>query len=154
MTQWLSVSEAARSAGVTADSIRRWCNAGLLEAVKTSGGHRRINADTLRDALQNGTKKVPVLSKQTAHLAEVFEIWQEQIESILPLDDHLYPPSEARQALAALVGRNAHGGLLHTVETLISELRELERLGDDRSPTPRSSFDVSRLASMRPSNTL
>lgn len=48
---WITVSEAARAAGVSPDSVRRWADSGRVEAVRTPGGHRRVNADSLTDAL-------------------------------------------------------------------------------------------------------
>jgi excisionase family DNA binding protein len=49
MTQgrYLTTAEAAVRAGVTAKTISRWVDAGVLYAVFTTGGHRRIELSHL-----------------------------------------------------------------------------------------------------------
>ena len=43
----LSPKKAAKVLGVSESSVKRWCDAGHLAVVKTSGGHRRISVQTL-----------------------------------------------------------------------------------------------------------
>ena len=43
----LSPKKAAKVLGVSESSVKRWCDAGHLAVVKTSGGHRRISIQTL-----------------------------------------------------------------------------------------------------------
>ncbi|MBT6175625.1 MAG: helix-turn-helix domain-containing protein [Deltaproteobacteria bacterium] len=43
----LSPKKAAKVLGVSESSVKRWCDAGHLQVVKTSGGHRRISVQTL-----------------------------------------------------------------------------------------------------------
>ena len=43
----LSPKKAAKVLGVSESSVKRWCDAGHLSVVKTSGGHRRISIQTL-----------------------------------------------------------------------------------------------------------
>lgn len=42
MKRFLSPKQAARSMGVSESSLKRWCDRGTLEVLKTAGGHRRI----------------------------------------------------------------------------------------------------------------
>ena len=42
-TDWLSLGPAARILGVDADTLRRWADAGRIEAFTTPGGHRRFS---------------------------------------------------------------------------------------------------------------
>ena len=42
-TDWLSLGPAARLLGVDADTLRRWADAGRIEAFTTPGGHRRFS---------------------------------------------------------------------------------------------------------------
>lgn len=45
----LSPRELARALGVSESSVKRWVDQGALEAIRTTGGHRRISlADTMR----------------------------------------------------------------------------------------------------------
>ena len=39
---FFSPRQAAKAIGVSESSLKRWCDAGLLNAVKTAGGHRRL----------------------------------------------------------------------------------------------------------------
>lgn len=47
----LTPGQAAKRAGVNPKTLSRWADMGLLDTVRTLGGHRRINADSLTDAL-------------------------------------------------------------------------------------------------------
>ncbi len=49
------VAEAARCLDVHERTVRRMCGRGELDGVKV-GGRWRIDRDSLRDALQNGTE--------------------------------------------------------------------------------------------------
>ena len=51
----VSIAEAARIAGVTPATIRRWEVVGLLPARRTLGGHRRYSPTELRDMLARAT---------------------------------------------------------------------------------------------------
>jgi excisionase family DNA binding protein len=46
--------------GVTAMSVIRWCEQGLIPAIKTAGGHRRIPAQAVRAFLEQRGMPVPV----------------------------------------------------------------------------------------------
>ena len=45
--QSFSTSEVAKYCHVTADTIRKWAEAGRIQVIKTPGGHRRIRRDDL-----------------------------------------------------------------------------------------------------------
>lgn len=47
MVQLLSTSDAARIIGVGTTSVKRWADTGLLDCVRTAGGHRRFTRDSL-----------------------------------------------------------------------------------------------------------
>jgi excisionase family DNA binding protein len=47
----LTTAEAAAFAGVTASTIKRWADTGLLPCVRTAGGHRRIERHALEHML-------------------------------------------------------------------------------------------------------
>lgn len=42
MDKLLSPKQVARAIGVSEASLKRWCDRGVIEAVKTAGGHRRL----------------------------------------------------------------------------------------------------------------
>jgi excisionase family DNA binding protein len=52
--EWLGIHAAAREAGVSDDTIRRWADAGKVEAMRTGGGHRRIEAGSLHRLMHSG----------------------------------------------------------------------------------------------------
>lgn len=55
----VSPSQAARAIGVSESSLKRWCDSGLLQVVRTAGGHRKIAiGEVIRFASSNGTSLV------------------------------------------------------------------------------------------------
>ena len=48
-TDWISPKQAARAIGVSESSLKRWCDQGLIQTVRTGGGHRKmLRAEVLR----------------------------------------------------------------------------------------------------------
>ena len=59
MKTLLSTAEAAHLAGVGTTSVKRWADEGVLECLKTAGGHRRFERSTLEAFLRtHGSKPV------------------------------------------------------------------------------------------------
>lgn len=52
MGEWLTVREAARLAGVDSDTIRRWCDRGMIPSMRTPGGHRRVESEGLVEVMR------------------------------------------------------------------------------------------------------
>lgn len=74
MIDWLSLNEAAKVLGVHPSTLRRWSDEGNIASVRTEGGHRRFDRDTLIEFLDKQQEKpssplVPTKSN-TAGLAE------------------------------------------------------------------------------------
>ena len=53
MEALLSTAEAARLAGVGTTSVKRWADEGVLECLKTAGGHRRFERSALEAFLRS-----------------------------------------------------------------------------------------------------
>jgi excisionase family DNA binding protein len=51
MPEYVTPAEAAQRLGVTRDTIRRYVDAGKLDGIKTPGGQRRIDRQSLERAL-------------------------------------------------------------------------------------------------------
>ncbi len=59
MDELVSPKQAARAMGVSESSLKRWCDRGLLAAVRTPGGHRRLPvAEVLRFVKERGRELV------------------------------------------------------------------------------------------------
>lgn len=59
---WISVTEAAHHAGVGTDTIRRWADAGRVQAIRTVGGHRRVDVESLTSVLRHGRMEARSIS--------------------------------------------------------------------------------------------
>jgi excisionase family DNA binding protein len=49
MSKLVTISQAAEELGVSAKTVRRWEESGLIRGVRTYGGHRRFDLDALRE---------------------------------------------------------------------------------------------------------
>ncbi len=54
---WLTIQEASDLLGVSPATLRRWTEAGDLEAFVTPGGHRRFARSSILELLPSGTKR-------------------------------------------------------------------------------------------------
>ena len=127
-TTWMTITEAARAAGVTPDTIRRWCDSGKLPAIRTGGNHRRIDEQGLYAMLSDGPTAALSLSPATKDLAAVIDNWRDQVESLRPFVERPADTYDSiDDALRALRGPLAarRGGLLGALEGLIRELEEV-----------------------------
>jgi methanogenic corrinoid protein MtbC1 len=58
-TKLVSPKQAARAMGVSESSLKRWCDRGLIETVRTAGGHRKmLVSEVLRYLRQNDKRLV------------------------------------------------------------------------------------------------
>jgi excisionase family DNA binding protein len=61
----LSIGEAAAVKGVSIDTLRRWEKEGKIQSVRTDGGHRRYDIDTLIDFRE--TRKTVAYARVSSH---------------------------------------------------------------------------------------
>jgi excisionase family DNA binding protein len=52
--QQLTTSEAASELGVSTETVRRWCDQGLLECYRLPGRHRRVSAAAVEALIGHG----------------------------------------------------------------------------------------------------
>lgn len=74
--QSFSTSEVAKYCHVTADTIRKWAEAGKIRVFKTPGGHRRIRRDELLRFLRENA--IPVHQELDASSAKVLIVDDEK----------------------------------------------------------------------------
>lgn len=74
--QSFSTSEVAKYCHVTADTIRKWAEAGKIRVFKTPGGHRRIRRDELLRFLRDNN--IPVHQELDASSAKVLIVDDEK----------------------------------------------------------------------------
>ena len=60
--RWMSREEASRALGISATTLRRWSDAGMVETFVTPGGHRRFDAASVA-ALMPGTQSRPTMER-------------------------------------------------------------------------------------------
>lgn len=65
MGRFLSIGEAAAVKGVSIDTPRRWEKEGKIQSVRTDGGHRRYEIDTL--IVFKETRKTIAYARVSSH---------------------------------------------------------------------------------------
>ena len=63
VAQLLSTSDAARLIGVGTTSVKRWADTGLLDCVRTAGGHRRFTRDSLDRFIRMQSHEEPMATE-------------------------------------------------------------------------------------------
>lgn len=63
MAELLSTSEAARIIGVGTTSVKRWADTGLLDCVRTAGGHRRFTRQAVEQFVRLQQNVEPVVDE-------------------------------------------------------------------------------------------
>jgi excisionase family DNA binding protein len=58
MDQILTPKQVAQALNVSESSIKRWCDRGVIESLKTGGGHRRIPIDSLMSFLESTNRRL------------------------------------------------------------------------------------------------
>lgn len=71
MSKLLTTTDAARLAGVTPSSIKRWADQSLLPCVKTPGGHRRFERRVLERFLREQSVSQEDIPTQTEELFQL-----------------------------------------------------------------------------------
>lgn len=59
MSEYIKPGEAADLLGVSRDTIRRYVDLGLLEGIKTPGGQRRVDRDSVRSVIERRVVVAP-----------------------------------------------------------------------------------------------
>jgi len=66
---WVSLGQASKLLGVSHSTVRRWADAGEIRSFRTSGGHRRILEDDVRQLLAQGVQAAS--SQDTDRISEL-----------------------------------------------------------------------------------
>lgn len=126
---FLSVGAAAHLAGVSADTIRRWCTNGRLPY--RQGGpnnHRRILRSDLLVLLSGEATEPPIRGRGgRRRLPELLEEWSEELDDLLPW---AAGPLDTEQRLTKLVvivrgfsSDGGRGGLIGKLSELVGDLQ-------------------------------
>lgn len=66
---WLTLGAAAELLGVSESTVRRWADAGEIRSYRTSGGHRRVMEEDLRQLVSGGSAAPARDSERISDLA-------------------------------------------------------------------------------------
>ena len=73
MPKYLTTGQAAKLCAVTPDTVLKWIRSGQLKALRTAGGHHRIERADLEDMIPKPPPPAPeLLPIATASMAEAF----------------------------------------------------------------------------------
>ncbi|MCA9845328.1 MAG: helix-turn-helix domain-containing protein [Dehalococcoidia bacterium] len=66
---WITLGVAASQLGVSESTVRRWADAGEIRSYRTSGGHRRVRSEDLRQIVAGAGEGGPRDSDRISQLA-------------------------------------------------------------------------------------
>ena len=90
MGRLLSIKDAASYLNVSQDTLRKWDKANKLKPLKTAGGHRRYDTDTLDDFIGKEGKQI--------NYGDLYEhLCSAQYIADVLQDEHAYQIMEIRQ---------------------------------------------------------
>lgn len=112
---WISVAAASRALGVSPSTLRLWAAESRIPHVRTAGGHRRFNPETLRQWMAEQPERtsrtrrrarvevpnVPAIARalrmSTEHVADLVE---DLVDGPVQTAYHRLPPTERRAVVA------------------------------------------------------
>jgi excisionase family DNA binding protein len=95
---WLSLGPAARLLGVDPDTLRRWADAGQIEAFTTPGGHRRFERRALEQVREVRQAKRRPLSSLGATPERLSRAYRRSYDARARTDGPPTDPAEDREA--------------------------------------------------------
>lgn len=69
---WLSLGQASRTLGVTANTMRRWADRGQIPSFTTPGGHRRFLVVAIEALIPSARTRRPALGPSSDHIARAY----------------------------------------------------------------------------------
>ncbi len=109
MQELLTPKQVADSLGVSESSVKRWCDSGAIETIRTVGGHRRIPVESLVKFLQSTNRRLldpQLLGLDRVDGADAFSSSNRVAETEVPANDTERLRLEFEDALIA--GDEAH----------------------------------------------
>ena len=94
----LTVAEASKIAGVSAESIRRWTNSGKLRTYRSAGNHRRIKTSDL----------MRLIDKESNYVAEPTQSYIEFLGDGIKPDPTNVPPLKDLHKFLAMYDDSGH----------------------------------------------
>ena len=73
---WLTLGQASRALGVTANTLRRWADQGRIPSFTTPGGHRRFPASAISALVPADRERRPALTSLGASSARMATVYR------------------------------------------------------------------------------
>jgi excisionase family DNA binding protein len=148
---FLSVGAASRLAGVSVDTIRRWCANGRL-AYRQGGpnNHRRIRRSDLLQLISGQATEPPVRARGgRRRLPELLDDWDDELDALLPWRLGVTDtPDRITRMLVTLRGYSTgtSGGLIARLQELVADMEaavgEFDERHEPEATRSRSSTDL------------
>jgi excisionase family DNA binding protein len=120
----LTTSDAARIIGVGTTSVKRWADTGLLNCIRTAGGHRRFTRDSLDRFIRLQSQDEPVVNEVTRWIDILLSEMSHELALIRArarLGSWCRVAEELDPVLVELGLRWAHGQLSIAEEHIVTE---------------------------------
>jgi len=126
---WLTIQEASDLVGVSPATLRRWNEAGDLEAFVTPGGHRRFSRSTIMALLPTGAKPRRRLHDLGETPEHVVKQYRRELADRTPPGDWVRGLGEADREAFREPGRRILAGVLGCLDAASPEESEAALAG-------------------------
>lgn len=126
---WMTIQEASDLIGVSPATLRRWTEAGDVEAFVTPGGHRRFARRSILGMLPTGAARRRSLHELGETPARVVRQYRREIADRATSDDWVHDLTDADRASFRVPGRQILEGVLGFLDAATPEDGETSLAG-------------------------
>ncbi len=129
---WIGLHEASELLGISASTLRRWSDAGVVQTFVTPGGHRRFSRAAVMALLPTAHRR-PTMERLGETPERMSRVYRRTVGASLPAIPWLGSLTDEQRALFREHGRLIAGALLEALDAPDDAARAAHLAGASRS---------------------